>query len=521
MPHPQIAPLQTHLSASDDHPANNAKMTKQEKARLALLYATYPVLNPINSDRLHAVQRINPMYPQAYAKSPKKRALARAEKEYDEGDFVRTTRLAPAVLPLHVEIHNGCRDKYTRIITKDDGVLNGDGIKSKNSGDTAHCVSHNVPEWPEEYADIAVYEADVGNDSSKNVCVPITTQLHTISKFSSYTNEHTNELAVSDPLTYVVEWYVSFTDQGILQFNDSDNFASEEIKALENPLLGSLRDCMYDLSRNGVLYQKKNFSNNPLIHDDIHFHLPKHKQKDEFRDSEIDPLSRDYAGLCTPVLIQGVPKLATIQPGSLYGKLLNDPDVTLEALKKATMAHSKTSRHKNNFIFMSAPDRLSNPLRPKLGPYTIYQIRQIFRTAYTAFRGAVLKAKETFECLKEVEGFVPADRFQKPSFKTLAKSLTQTLTFGGSSNSRVADSSDNVKAPLLKTMKGMQVVIHTGDWGTGEFKNHPTVMAYLQISRGICNGLLREVWKVESGEKVTLDLVLRHLEKQEFCWGEK
>ncbi|KAJ3026730.1 UNVERIFIED_CONTAM: hypothetical protein HDU68_005156 [Siphonaria sp. JEL0065] len=579
MPYPQVAPIQLHAPATDDHPVgkanSNKKISAAEKARLALLYSTYPVLNPANEDWLFAAQRINPMvvdddhvladlafdcqalvkqYPVAYAESAKKKALVNTviqpnnEKEYYKGDFVRTTRLAAAVLPLHVEIHNGCRNQYTRIITRDDGVLTRDGLK--HSGFAAHCSNHDVPQWPEDYADYVAAKLADGTNTANDVCVPITTSVHPVSGFSTYTNEHTAASTVSDPTIYIVEWYVSFTDQGVFQFNDSEKFASEEIKALENPILGSLRDCMFDLSRNGVLYQKQNFSKAPLIHTDIHFHLPKHKQKDEFRDSEIDPLSRDFAGLCTPLLIQGVPKLATITPGRLYGRPLTDTEMTYEILKKMTTTIPRSaSRPKNNFVCMSAPDRLSNPLRPKIGAYTIYQIRQIFRTAYTAFRGVVLKSKETYECLREIdraaqEKLTPADRFAKPKFGTAnslsAHSFTASISASfGSSNSLLPIEVVDPAAPRISHTKSMQVVIHTGDWGTGEFQNNPTVMAYLQIAAAYATGVdhlyyhvlknydhvetahayLKEVWDVESGEKVSLDKILRHLEGKLLQWG--
>ncbi|KAI9351569.1 hypothetical protein DFJ73DRAFT_929409 [Zopfochytrium polystomum] len=77
--------------------------------------------------------------------------------------------------------------------------------------------------------------------------------------------------------------------------------------------------------------------------------------------------------------------------------------------------------------------------------YTIFQVRQIFRTAYTAFRGAVNKAKETLEYHKALK-----ERNQ---------------------------------------YKNVEVVIHTGDWGTGEFGGDLVVMAFLQIAAAHAAGV--------------------------------
>ncbi|ORY41858.1 hypothetical protein BCR33DRAFT_326415 [Rhizoclosmatium globosum] len=482
-------------------------------------------INPIVVDDDHILadlafncQALVRQYPLAYKKEPIKKVWLgliqpRGSDEYDPTDFIRTTRLTPAVLPLHCQIHNSCRDSYTRIITKDDGVLYGTG--HKHSGSAVNCFRHDVPEWPEDYDNHIETLLNSGRDKENDFCVPIVTQVHLKDKFSTYQNEHTVQTLSTNPSAYVVEWYVSFTDQGLYQFNDSHNFASEEIKALENPVLGSLRECMYDLSRKGVLYASKNFGRSPLIHDDIHFHLPKHKQKDEFRDSEIDPLSRDLAGLCTPILIQGAPKLATLNPPrEKYGKPVTDFATVATAgqvLKSMTTFWPKHDRVKNNFICMSAPDRLANPLRPKMGPYTIYQIRQIFRTAYTAFRGAVLKSKETFECLKE-EAKIPVT------------SGSVTVDFEGT----VLDG------------KVLEVAVHTGDWGTGEFQNNPKVIAYLQIAAAYAAGVdhfyyhttntaivkdahdwVKEVWNVDAGEQILLEKLLKHLEEKKENWSKK
>ncbi|KAI8853635.1 hypothetical protein BC829DRAFT_274154 [Chytridium lagenaria] len=83
---------------------------------------------------------------------------------------------------------------------------------------------------------------------------------------------------------------------------------------------------------------------------------------------------------------------------------------------------------------MAGIDQLANPLRPRQGKYKVYELRHIFRTAFTAFSGAVRKTRGD-------------DKF-----------LTS------------------------KPEKPKNVTIHTGDWGCEEFGGNRTVMAYLQIA---------------------------------------
>ncbi|KAJ3074906.1 hypothetical protein HDU98_009875 [Podochytrium sp. JEL0797] len=556
---PQVAPLRPHKGVKD---ATDTLTT--------LLHATHPVLNPDRTQDFSKVQllrRTNPIvvddeivladlafnirdlvqqYPVLYRHSDiKRRALKEkiqpnGAKEYDETEFLRTTRLAPAVLPVHLQLSNTCRHTYTRILTRDDGVLNGDG--SKHSGDTSHCADHNGIEWPLEYSEIPK-SVSAPHIETTTTCTPILTKVETIRKFSSYDNEHTR----AHPENFIVEWYVSFTDQEVFAFNDTPRFASEEIKALENPVLGSLSECMKELSKRGVLHTRTmgdcvaevwkhgrnanlNFGKSPLIHDDIHFHLPKHKQEHDFRSTEIAPISRDPAGLCTPILLQGVPKLAGIDPGALYGKQLDGGteevskvERTFETLQKGITAFPKGMRPANNLICMSAPDRLANPLRPKTGPYTIYQLRQIFRTAYTAFRGAVLKAKETHECLKE----------ENPVVRRSGSEVTLDMD----------EKADDVMVSISQRFVPgkLEVVVHTGDWGTGEFDNNPVVMAYLQIAAAFATGvdhlyyhilgksmhveealvILRSVWKMDAGGSAKIEVMklLEGLEEKKFEWG--
>ncbi|KAI8833380.1 hypothetical protein BC829DRAFT_407876 [Chytridium lagenaria] len=91
---------------------------------------------------------------------------------------------------------------------------------------------------------------------------------------------------------------------------------------------------------------------------------------------------------------------------------------------------------------MSALDQLFNPLRARIGPYTLFQLRFIFRTAFTAFSGCV------------------------------ATTLTRTV------------SAQQAQATLDGRSGGRwrgRVMVHTGFWGCGSFGGNRGVMAYLQM----------------------------------------
>ncbi|KAJ3114708.1 hypothetical protein HDU96_001757 [Phlyctochytrium bullatum] len=139
-------------------------------------------------------------------------------------------------------------------------------------------------------------------------------------------------------------------------------------------------------------------------------------------------------------------------------------------------------RFYTNLISMTAIDQLANPLKPKKGPYQIYELRHIFRTAYTAFSGAVRKAKEL--------GY-------------------------------------------------SRVVIHTGDWGCGEFGGNVTVMAFLQMAAAKAAGatrlyyhkvngdpneveqaieILKDVWPAEKG-RINTDLLLKTIKEAKTIGG--
>ncbi|KAJ3392932.1 hypothetical protein HDU84_003148 [Entophlyctis sp. JEL0112] len=405
--------------------------------------------------------------------------------EYDKDDFIRVTRLASQNLPLRLHKHNTCRDKYSGIVTHAKGLVRYGRL--------------SVP--------CTVHEEVKSQPASDSTCSLVETIVESVIGFSKRTNEYTEKMNRSED-TFVVEWYVSFTDYELYAFHDSRKFASEEVTALENPALGSVKDCLQELASKGILRKKTNYFANlkkpetPLIIDEVHFYLPKDKLQADLRYEELAMMSRDHTNRCTPVLVMGVPKLATISTDGF--KSLSDVDDRLQNSELSFLQlHDHDARVENNFICMSAPDRLANPRRPQIGPYTMYQVRTIFRTAYTAFRGAVMKSKEVLACLQ-------IDEIEREH--------------------------DHTPLPSSLKLTGLDIAIHTGDWGCGEFQNNPTVIAYLQIAAAYATGvnhlfyhvkehdshvaqarsLLLDVWK---GDEVSLDDVLKHIVDQKFEWG--
>ncbi|KAI8619080.1 hypothetical protein BC830DRAFT_1105882 [Chytriomyces sp. MP71] len=395
-------------------------------------------------------------------------------KEYSSTDFMRVTRLAPATLPLRFQLQNECLDKYQRIVVSEIDV---GMFLDKGAG----CVEHQSEySWPVDSIP-EVYPEDSRLPHHSPVCGKIVTEVIVKDCLSSYMNEETHRLQ-SDKAKYVVEWYVAFTDHEIFSFNESPSrFASEEILVLEHPCLSNLRRCLQHLSDKGVLAKAAN-GKSPLIENDIHFYLAKDKSTNDFRSQELALMSRDYAGLPTPYLFMGVPMLAKLSPKKLYGADISE---AYDSVEKCTLPLNGGSRPRHNVISMSAPDRLANPLRPRTGPYTIYQIRHIFRTAYTAFRGATLKSKETWLCLKQ--------------------EVTKTKTTRDS----VAINFQPSSGPSIKETSKLIVAVHTGHWGTGEFQNNKQVMAYCQIAAARLAGVNELFYHVPNeGEVLQIKMAL-------------
>ncbi|KAJ3158749.1 hypothetical protein HK101_001231 [Irineochytrium annulatum] len=284
--------------------------------------------------------------------------------------------------------------------------------------------------------------------------------------FTKYPNAHKD----------VREWYVTFCDQKLFVFCHTDRFASEEITCVEHPCLGSLRECLEDLAEHGILSDRRKaagtnfFAEQPIIftedvikkdnlkekttYFDHDFYIPKDKHSDTFRHSELAPLSRDQSQRPTPFLLMDVPLVCNVAAGKYYDKGFKmNPNAVADLAKDGLTHHPRDKRPKNNLVCMSAPDQLFNPLRARVGPYTIYQIRFIYRTAYTAFSGIVRKMEE--RCII-----------------------------------------DNG----VEHAKNLFIALHTGFWGCGSFGGNKKLMAYLQIVAAAAAGIDRLEFHVEGEE---------------------
>ncbi|KAJ3105653.1 hypothetical protein HDU96_008471 [Phlyctochytrium bullatum] len=117
----------------------------------------------------------------------------------------------------------------------------------------------------------------------------------------------------------------------------------------------------------------------------------------------------------------------------------NDQPPDADNEKPGELSQNARPRVTNNLVAMSSLDQWFNPLRPRNGPYTLHQIRFLFRTAYTAFRGVMEAAK-------------------RKAIQKMAK-----------------------KNDELKEMWMPRVIVHTGFWGCGMFGGNPRMMSYIQM----------------------------------------
>jgi hypothetical protein len=235
--------------------------------------------------------------------------------------------------------------------------------------------------------------------------------------------------------------------------------------------------------------------NTPLVFDEARFYLPKDKKEDVFRMNEAAPLTKDFSGLPTPYLVMNAPLLVKMKTSreigkdgknviqNIYGdKFRQCPLTDIHHFVETTyrmpdsqLTEGNSPLPLNNLICMAAPDQLANPLRARVGPYSIYQIRQIFRTAYTAFRGAVMKTQEGFE-----------------AYKIGLTALGSGSQFAGAAlicdKNALAKLHPDTKSQLPYLTKAT-VAIHTGDWGCGSFGGNKRVMAYLQLAAAYATGV--------------------------------
>ncbi|KAJ3102253.1 hypothetical protein HDU97_000689 [Phlyctochytrium planicorne] len=248
-----------------------------------------------------------------------------------------------------------------------------------------------------------------------------------------------------------MDWYVNFADQNLFAYCETDFFASDEILALEHPILGSVREALSDITKYGLFSktfwewfsgEQGSIWKDSVCFDDPNMYIPKDKSKMGLRYKEFSPKSIDQAGRPTPArgAFENTSKKKTDVDKThidydIYGEKFRDTQYSIVRRAVTCLKGQTNAQHcLTNLITMTAIDQLANPLRPKTGRYKIYEIRHIFRTAYTAFRGAVRKS--------------------------------WSLGF-----------------PLVS--------VHTGDWGCGEFGGNRTVMSFLQMAAAKAAGVTR------------------------------
>ncbi|KAI8833379.1 hypothetical protein BC829DRAFT_79801 [Chytridium lagenaria] len=69
----------------------------------------------------------------------------------------------------------------------------------------------------------------------------LTTKITPTRGYTDYLNTESTHRNRSGSLDKWEEWYVVFSDQNMLLYSQTDRFASEEIAAVEHPVLGSIR----------------------------------------------------------------------------------------------------------------------------------------------------------------------------------------------------------------------------------------------------------------------------------------
>ncbi|KAJ3121848.1 hypothetical protein HK098_003333 [Nowakowskiella sp. JEL0407] len=228
-----------------------------------------------------------------------------------------------------------------------------------------------------------------------------------------------------DVAANVVEFYVSFADRAFFGWFYRNNLAlaSEEVRALEFPVVCSLRFCLEDIYEHGnsvkwkrVISKEPN-SIHPVIDPSTH--------------EIFQPVTSDGANRPTPIILIGTPRLGELKTDGIYGKKFQKitPDVAARRLHPIT-----GSKPKINFISMEALEQKANPVIRR-GAYTIHQLRTLLRTAMTGFAGA----RATIQ--------------------------PQTVTVG---------------AETKKIWPEM--IINTGLWGCGEYGNNPGVICLIQLA---------------------------------------
>jgi hypothetical protein len=280
---------------------------------------------------------------------------------------------------------------------------------------------------------------------------------------------------VKDGENPTVSWWVNFADSRLFVAYAGRLFAQDEMQVAEHPSLAHLS-----------VYLRSNFTAYLDIRKSLMANLDPNEPPPEIRFSKILPFTR-HGNDPTPILITGIERRCRVKtdaneaegrPMGLYGNNFGRAEISV--IEKATeVIHPPTI---SNLICMAA-------LACGMGEYSKSQIFDLFTTSYTSFRAARIESIRMY---------------------------------------------NNGSLGSIKP----NVIIHTGNWGTGAFGGSKPLMAIIQMAAALSADVDKLVYHSfnEEGTKgynegvelfkevlknpdLTLEMLLEHLEKKKVCVG--
>ncbi|KAJ1551689.1 Sperm flagellar protein 1 [Nowakowskiella sp. JEL0078] len=237
-------------------------------------------------------------------------------------------------------------------------------------------------------------------------------------------------------------WHVNFADRQVFGWFDKKDIslASEDVRAFEHPIVGYIREFLKKISDYKPGDKKKpwvDMFKDAKVNNDFPRFLPElsNENYESPHHKQFNPVTSDGANRPTPILFIGVPRQARLDIDGIYGKILNN----LEEKLVLDKLHP-TDLYYTNFISMEALDHKAAPTIRK-GNYDVNQLRSLLRTALTGFAGARAAIK-------------PEDNRWKP------------------------------------------IIINTGLWGCGTYKNNPGIIALIQYAAAHLVGLVENDWAI-------------------------
>ncbi|KAJ3121849.1 hypothetical protein HK098_003334 [Nowakowskiella sp. JEL0407] len=239
---------------------------------------------------------------------------------------------------------------------------------------------------------------------------------------------------------------VSFADRAFFGwFHVADlPLASEEVRALEFPVVCSLRDCLKDIYQSGAKPGRKRWEMTGLLPappapgstvvsmsgTDVVFPPINEATYEQFQ-----PVTSDGANRPTPILVIGVPRMGRIDTGDIYGPKFKQATVRQVESKTEQIFRGPEGYDLANFISMEALEQKANP-EVRKGAYSIHQLRTLLRTAMTGYAGA--------------------------------------------------------RAAIQPNFRWPDLIINTGLWGCGEYGNNPGVIALVQLAAAYFTGVIAD-----------------------------